>query len=214
MVVALRRKSRLLAEFHGDVCGVFLHRPARCLGRKRPREVFSNDRIGKERPATDRVGVARIEHHSLTRAQGKHGCPYVGEGHSIAEHRAESGGQLLVGDGGAEAVTDIHEVEFDGRDHALAAVLDRRGAVSQRKIARGEANEVAVEVVEKVDSDERVREFLTVCANVLNRSGTARTGDAAQRFDPRPAALDSESHQLVPWLARLHAQAHRARRRR
>jgi hypothetical protein len=116
--------------------------------------------------------------------------------------------ELVVGDGGAEAVTGVEQVDLDGGDDALTALLDRGGAVAEGQIRRGQVGDVAVEVVQEVNVGERVGQLLPVRANVLNGRRAAGPGDAAEPLDTRPPVGDGVGHQPVPRLPRLHPQAH------
>src|SRR5262249_62431896 len=78
--------------------------------------------------------------------------------------------------------------------------LEHAVAVGELAGAGGDLGDLARARVERAHGDDGVAHFLPIGADVLDRRGAHEPGDAAQAFEPGPAALDAVSDDAIPGL--------------
>ena len=172
----------------------------RVVGQRR-RLGGGQDRVGEERARAPGVVVVGVEHHALAAPQRQDGGPHVGQGRSLTLGHPERAGQLGVPDGCSQA--PLTELEGDLEDHVTARVgLEPAGAVAEVALGGGEGAYGAPDAVPDADPGDGLGDLLAVGADVLDRRGADRAGDAGERLQPHPAAADRLGHQVVPSLAR------------
>src|SRR5690606_1818896 len=95
-----------------------------------------------------------------------------------------------------------------GTKRILAVVALQIGrARAKTQLGSGDGDDRRGSLVDQVDGDERLHDLLTVGADVLDRRGAGRAGDAAHRFDALQALGDGPGDELVPVLTGLDAHA-------
>ena len=103
----------------------------------------------------------------------------------------------------------MREAYFDGcDDHApFQVVLEDAFAVAESAVRGVERQQVARFDAVHLDPADRVLRFAAVGPDVLHRGGPRLAGDQREVFDAPQTAFDGPFHQVVPFDARLDAQA-------
>ena len=104
------------------------------------------------------------------------------------------------------------ELEGDVEDDVAAGVgLEPGGAVAEAAVGVGERADAVQPAVPDPDLRDRLGDLLAVRADVLDRGRADRAGDAGERLDADPAALDracaTSSSQTSPAATRHHHAA-------
>ena len=94
------------------------------------------------------------------------------------------------------------------------SALKRECAVAEAAVGVGEGAHARERAVPDPHRGDRLGDLLAVGADVLDRGRADRAGDAGQRLDADPAALDGAGDQVVPGLPRGDRDQRRRRRRR
>ena len=103
-----------------------------------------------------------------------------------------------------------------GEDHEPAPVLPLEAAVAiaEAALVTGELDHLSAKKVEGADTDDRLRDVLSVGPHVLHGGRAHEAGDARQALQARPTLRDRALDDGVPGLARPRGQVDRAVRER
>src|SRR5699024_8696794 len=102
------------------------------------------------------------------------------------------------------------EPERDGADHkATRRAFEDATAVVEAALLPGHGPSGGGVPVVDVDGDDGVGNLLAVGTHVLDGNRSNAAGDAGQRLDAGPTAVDGEGDQSVPVLPRLRGHDHR-----
>ena len=128
----------------------------------------------------------------------------------VAQRGASAGFDLALHVAVAQFRTRrMREAYFDGcDDHApFQVVLEDAFAVAESAVRGVERQQVARFDAVHLDPADRVLRFAAVGPDVLHRGGPRLAGDQREVFDAPQTAFDGPFHQVVPFDARLDAQA-------
>ena len=136
----------------------------------------------KNEPAETESGSAGSMTMPFPRRSAEHGAAHVGERGRLPLGDPERAGELGVADRGR--VIGLRERVGD-REHDPAAgrALEHARAVREAAVGGGELLDRAGVAVIDAHGDDRVRDLLPVGADVLDRGGADRAGDAGQALD-------------------------------
>ncbi len=89
--------------------------------------------------------------------------------------------------------------------------LEPAGAVAEAAVGVGEGADLPFSLRSQTRTDgDGLRDLLAVGADVLDRGGADRAGDAGERLDADPAGVDGAGDEVVPGLARRDGDHHAA----
>ena len=160
------------------------------------------DRVGEEGPGRPGVVVLGVQHHALARAQLQYGLAGGGRRDTVAGLDAEGAGRLGVLERRRQPAR-VLQLEADPQDDiALGVLLEAAVAVREGALGVRDGDRLAGAAVVGHDLGDGAGDFLAVRADVLDRRGAGRAGDAGQALDAGEARLDGAGDGVRPDLAR------------
>ena len=191
--------------------GAGLHPPVGLLpGRGSLRErVGVDDGVGEEGAGAPGVVVVGVEDHALAGTQAQDRVADRAQRRPLAGLDTEHPRQLAVAHGRGQGAGG----ELEGhREHHVAPGLglEPRVAVGEVAVGVGQGADLLVAPVVGAHRGDRLGDLLAVGTDVLHRRGPHAAGDAGERLDTDPAALDGGRHERVPVLPRRDRHQHAA----
>ena len=190
-----------------------LTRPSGCGQAGAPSGTASGSMTGlvKNEPALQVSWSAGVEHHALAAAQAEHRLAHLGQRRALADLDAEGAGELGVARPGRRACPGQLEGHVE-HDVAAGVGLEAGVAVAEPAVGVGEGADAAQLAVPDPHGRDGLGDLLAVGADVLDRGGADRAGDAGQGLDADPAPGDGGGDDVVPVLARGDGHQHAAAR--
>ena len=147
--------------------------------------------------------VGGVEHHAALVSLFQYSLAGVGQRHAGTQLDAEPAGEVGVRDRRGQ-VGDLELEEHLEHDVAGAGpvhrALESRVAVGELAFGGGERADRGGVAVPDPHPRDRLRDVLSVGADVLHGRRADEPGDAGQRLDARPAAVDRVGDDVVPHL--------------
>ena len=176
-------------------------RPAARPAHRRGRRSASRTGLVKNEPALHVSWSSASSTIPLPRRRPRTASRTSASGARCTQLDAEGPGQLCVRDRGPQRADG--ELERDVQDDVPSGIgLEPGGAVAEPAVGVGEGADALERAVPDPDRGDGLRDLLPVGADVLDRRRADPSGDAGERLDADPPALDREGDEVVPALAR------------
>src|SRR6202022_1551724 len=128
----------------------------------------------------------------------------LGALHLVTDRDAEGRGQLAITDRRREDLLREPEGHAQHHEPAGAIALEDTGPVAEAALLVRDVEDFRGLPVVDPHPRDRLRDFLAVSADVLDRGGTRQAGDAGQALEAGQAPGDGPGDHLVPVLAGRH----------